>query len=315
MNEYKPEQIQPVDETIEQERYLEVEASKKIRDFVNDPRLKFHFTTTSRMAGVLERGVLSYELAKRAGVEIREYMSARGGGAATENRSVSIVDREKNPGSEERDDWWIKIFSQNNNHVGFLLPDDIKRRGVTLQPNESLVQIRIRPEMFEGIFVPEREELYETIESRRRRSRERSAEWIPRGNIYGFYLLGSYFGYQLEQIEALDPEIRKLSERIEGIRDKHNLWGGNKWDRKEWPEQVREEIQALEQEIDDRIEAMSMQELQKIIGKPADEIREIDLLIYFARKYKLPLYVVSKDFKSQRVIWPEAQKTTNQGTE
>ncbi len=184
MNEHGPEQSKPAEEELksegaDRERELEIEVAGGIRDFVEDPCLKFHFSTISRMAGVLDKGALSYELAKRAGVEIREYMSVRGGGAATEDRSVSIVDREKNPNNEEYDNWWIKQFSGGDNHVGFLLPDNIKLREDTPQPNESLVPIRIQPEKFEGIFVTEREELCETIESRRNKSKEKYPEGFP----------------------------------------------------------------------------------------------------------------------------------------
>lgn len=72
-----------------------------------------------------------------------------------EVRSMSIVDREKAPGEEKRDDWWIKI-STGYDYVCFLLPNDIKLIDATSQPNGSFVPIRIRPEKFEGIFVTER---------------------------------------------------------------------------------------------------------------------------------------------------------------
>ena len=137
-------------------------------------------------------------------------MSARGGGAATEDRSVSVVDRGKNPGNEEGDNWWIKQFSSGHNHVGFLLPDDIKLREATPQPNESLVPIRIRPEKLEGIFVTEREEIYETIESRKKRSKEKYPGALPQGHNYGIILLSNFFGYEVDQIKALDKEIGEL---------------------------------------------------------------------------------------------------------
>ncbi len=281
---------------------LEIEVVGKIRNFIDDPRLKFHFSTINRMGSILDRGVLSYEFAKRATIEIRENMSVRGGGVATEDRSVSIVDREKNASNEESDDWWIRQFSRGDTNVGFLLPDDIKLRDTTPQTNESLVPIRIRRERFEGIFVTERKELYETLESRRNRSKEKYPDALAQGHNYGVILLSQFFDYTAERLKSLDGVIAELDRKISDAYSKNNLWLK---DRKTWPTEILDEVTMLEREEADRMEVIARTELEKIVGKPAGEITEKDLFVYFAQKNKLPLYFVSKDFKSQRVIWPE----------
>ncbi|MEK7588685.1 MAG: hypothetical protein AAB438_02595, partial [Patescibacteria group bacterium] len=275
---------------------------KKVRNFVEDPHLKFHFSTTSRMADILNKGVLSYEFAKRTGIELNENMSSRNGGISTKDNSISIVDREKNPGNDRKDDWWIKQFSVGQTNVGFLLPNNIKINSETPQPNESLVSIRIKPKQFEGIFITERSNLDETIKSLRERSIEKYPGKLSNAHNYGVYFLNNFFGYTNEKIKSLDPEIGILDKKIQEIYEKNNFL--NRKSETEWPKEIRQELEDLEQEQIKKMEERSMLELEKIIQKPSTEINEKDLFIYFAKKHELPLYFVSQDFKTQKVVWP-----------
>ncbi len=108
----------------------------------------------------------------------------------------------------------------------------------------------------------------------------------------------------------MDEEIAKLDKKIGRVYTKNNLWLK---DRKSWPEEIRKEMAILEQEEADRMERVARKELEKIMSKPAGEITEKDLFIFFAKKNRLPLYSVSKDFKSQKVIWPEVQTISQVG--
>jgi len=88
--------------------------------------------------------------------------------------------------------------------------------------------------------------------------------------------LSSYFGFELDKIKAADEERGRVN-------------------REEWSKSVREEARVLEQERAERMERIASVELEKIVGKPAGGVSEKDILIFFARKYRLPLYFVSSD--------------------
>ena len=88
--------------------------------------------------------------------------------------------------------------------------------------------------------------------------------------------MSSYFGFELDKIKAADEERGRVN-------------------REEWSKSVREEARVLEQERAERMERIASVELEKIVGKPGGGVSEKDILIFFARKYRLPLYFVSSD--------------------
>ena len=242
----------------EQEALIEEEARGKIRDFVHDPHLKFHFSRTSKIADILNEGIVSKAFAERIGRPKEEdygYIDKE-----KQYNSVSVVDRDKNKPDHEHNDWWVKKFSQRLSedydyggagYTGFLLPSNLAVRDYNIQPNESHAPIRINPKKIEGLFVVDNPRLFGRV------------------------------GCNFEEYDD------QTQQRIITNFDENSL--GNNF----------ELIGFSYPEIDGA---------SKVLGIPADDIRPIDILTYFAKKARVPLYAVNKEFSTQQVIWPEVKQ-------
>jgi hypothetical protein len=273
------------------------EAKSKIREFVNDPKLKFHFSPSDRIPSILAKGILSYQFGKRIGMDIPENLGVRVGGSYTEPRSISIVDREKNQNAGYKD-WWIKKFTNETVNIGFLLPNDLKIRDKTPQPNESLAAIRIKPDLIQGLFVVESPELFETMKQRTERMLKEFPKYAYTPSLY---LLKRYFDINQEELRKKYPEMEPA---LQGFKKRWSALFG-KYRGVHWPEEARAEFRQIEKEEWEFIEQFGKREMEQVLGKPIEEISELDCLEFFAKRSKLPVYGVDKDFQSQKVLWPK----------
>jgi|GEM_PF-3553984 len=288
------------------------DAKAKIRRFVDDPNLKFHFAKTKKMASILGKGILSAEFGKRAGVSLNEdYSDSEHEQEYTEPRSVSIFDREKQPLDPKRVDFYVNVFLQEGSDVvGFLLPDDLKVRKGTPQPTESIAPIRIPPKKIEGMFMQE----HPTLNLTPRQKYEYYKKLYPNSDAGGkseaLRMVEDYFGITQSQLENIDPELKLLNEqRMEISRKFRNDHPSPPWDDTAAVNNYESERLKVtgpsKEAFEDRLEEAALKEISKIIDKEPGSITEQDILVYYAKKQNIPFYTVSKDFKSQTVIWPK----------
>lgn len=257
MSELTPQELSPE----EQEKLIEDEARSKIRQFVDDPHLKFHFSRTQNLPKILEKGILSQAFAERIGQEHGD--DFRHVDAAKQYRSVSIADRDKNDpaGEPENIDWWIKRFadfSEQYNYggagyTGLLLPNDLRVRDYDIHPHESHVPIRISPKQIEGLFVIDKDELFGRV------------SYHPQGS--------GDEAYQKRVEDSFTDKDLVIHFNIGGFDSADELRGA-----------------------------------ARILGTPDGFVRPIDILIFFAKKAHVPLYLVNKDFTEQQVVWPSEKK-------
>ena len=244
----------------EQEDLIEEEAKSKIRQFVDDPHLKFHFSRTENLPRILSIGINSRAFSER----IEKPIDTDWGYIDKEKqyRSVSIVDRDQN--KEPYNDHWIKIFTNNlaedydyggAGYMGILLPSDLKVRDYYIHANESHVPIRISPQQFQGLFVVENERLM---------------------------LPGSIAYYPQGEDNEEYQQKSENSFKTDYLTNHFSIGGFDS--------------------------AGDIRAVSKILNIPERQIRPIDILIYFAKKARVPLYTVNREFSSQEVIWPAEKK-------
>jgi len=245
----------------EQSALAEEVARNKIRNFVDDPHLKFHFSRTQNLPRILDEGILSKAFAQRIGRSIDEDFGDID--PKKQFRSVSIVDRDKNKSDKNSAnyDWWIKQFGsfteQYNyggaGYIGFLLPSDLRVRDYDIHPHESHVPTRISNNQIEGLFVIDEDELFGRV------------SYHPQGK---------------------DDEARQKKLEDTFTPDsliQHFIIGGFE-------------------------SAGELRGAARVLNIPDGFVRPIDILIYFAKKARVPLYLVNKEFTSQQVVWPSEKK-------
>jgi hypothetical protein len=257
MSEFSPQELS----SEELEQIAKNEASLKIRRFIDDPHLKFHFSRTENLPNILEKGILSQAFANRIGQGLSEdfgYIDAE-----KQYRSISIADRDKNnfEGDPKNIDWWIKRFADNSDdynyggagYIGFLLPSNLKVRDYEIQPHESHVPIRISPNQIDGLFAIKKDELFGRVSS------------YPQGE--------DGEEYQKRSEQNFTPKDLVGHFHIGGFDSIGDVKGA-----------------------------------ARILNLPEGFVRPIDILIYFAKKNHIPLYLVNKEFTDQKVVWPTEEQ-------
>ncbi len=273
-------QARPVEENLETEK----EARAKIRDFVHDPRLKFHFSHPRRLRSILRIGAASMEFGSRVGERVEAELGTR------DPRAVSIVDREKNlsgvngewdSGGEELEDWWVRKFTTWKDYVGYLLPSDLPTRELSPHTNESLVPVRISPKRIEGLILVDTESLHEPLR----------VELLPA-------ILSDFYGIDVISMADKYPEIGRVERRLE------KFYRENPDDSAEWTQPVKAKLQELLEQRHIACGNAAATELDKILGTSPTSINKLEIFKKFAKEARIPLYLVGDQFKSQRVVWP-----------
>ncbi|HBR80521.1 MAG: hypothetical protein UX09_C0018G0011 [Candidatus Uhrbacteria bacterium GW2011_GWE2_45_35] len=271
------------------EAEIEAEARGKIRDWIHDPKLKFHFSRTPNLARIIKEGILSSSFADWAGLEpLSTDLRSRLEDNPPLSEDISIGDREKNPKPNKFScwqrpiDWWLKFFVSNfDDYVGFLLPSNLKRTPVTPHVNESHVQVRIRPQKIEGLFVVELPDFF---------VKNLGAATDEFGFCHALRAVNLFFGLETKDIDKSDHDLV-----IYRLKHKNNL--------KENEPDSSETRQILF-DIGQKRREVVICFLEEKIGKKIKDIAPIDCLIYFAKQRKIPLYLVDEDLSGTKVVWP-----------
>lgn len=273
----------------QRERSPEEEARGKIRDWLHDPKLKFHFSRPRDMKRILEQGILSHAFAEymEDSIPTNLYM----GDEMTDEdwkafEKISIADRERNPepgseGFERREDWWLKRMQENDGYVGYLLPSDMKVLGDQPHVHESYADLRIRPQKIEGLFV---------FDDRRFREAMLLKKFDDYSSVAEFYA-EEFLGYDHDQMSKDDEELCLLLKQADVLRAEKKHFSAD--------------MTRLLYKMADRKEVVALKKILEVIPKKKEDITRLDFYIYHAKQRRLPLYVVSKDRTEANVVWPE----------
>lgn len=278
------------------------EAASKIRDWIHDPKLKFHFASVRRIHRIVGEGILSPELAERAGHPFSEDMGSR------DPRSISIADRGKNDyhipeadrnplrAEAEGADWWMRSFAEVQapvgGYVGYVLPSDLRVREGTPHPNESLAPIRIKPENIEGIVIASSIDL----EKQSLAAHPSAGPYHPRSLAY----LEEFWGITRENLFEHDAMLQNLGAEHKAIIADMQRRG---FALKDWPRETRVAVDAILAAEGDRLDQVATEYIERLLRKSKDEIRERDFYLFWAKKAHAPLYGIDREM-NVKVIWP-----------
>jgi hypothetical protein len=273
-------------------------ARSKIRNWAEDLKLKFHFSSMVNMDSILSQGILSHKFAERIGQDIDKDLGA------VDGTSISISDRLKSLSEPSRRDWWLKQFAGGNptmsEYVGFVLDSDLPVRDQKAHHhNESYASIRVRPERIQGLVVADNPELehkfcLDEIDP--------EASGSPWAEYYASKLFGKedFFPEGNEELKQLKDRSRKL---WSDMRAKNLPLS-------QWPTESKIERQQINFQINKLNNEEAIKYLEGILGKKREDIRKVDFFIYYAEKYGLPLYKLDKNLKST-VIWPNGNDSAS----
>ncbi|MBI2595805.1 hypothetical protein HYW46_03695 [Candidatus Daviesbacteria bacterium] len=263
---------------------IEEEAKSKIRDFLSDPKLKFHFSRPYRLQQILSQGIISKSFADRAKLDYESNLGIRN------PRLISISDRVKN---NEWGDWWLIQFASERDNIGYLLPSDLEIESTTPHPSESQVKFRISPRQIEGIFVMDTKTLQEPIS-------QIDYSLDATGFVARYTLaLEKVSDFNRESIRKNHPRLKYLEHEL---RDLRQGVAGMKY--KDWPEGVKKAISLFIDREDEIIDEIAKKQLEELIGKPAETITQLDLYTHFAKKAGIPIYIIDKNLLAAKVVWP-----------
>lgn len=253
----------------------EQEAAAKIRNFVDDPLVKIHFSKMTSLEPILKQGILSQAFAERIGQPIKQAFEEK----YTAAHEVSVVTRNDQDHPKVRPserDHWFRQFNPFET-IGFLLARDLPlkpRVGFYKQPTgEETADFRIKPSKIEGLIVIDHLWLMRPLET------------SPLS-----YYLQNLFGIKFSELCERFPEYAELLERLPILRPSF----ASDEERLTWMESRNRE--------ENRILAPLAEEL---LGKSISEATTTDLFILYAKKAKLPLYKINHECTQQEVLWPK----------
>jgi len=268
----------------------EERARAKVRDWINDPKLKFHFGRTSDMKRVLAEGILSHGFANRIknpiGSNLNREDEVEEGGE--KRLKISVVDREhsapdNHPDPEEARDWWLKIMRDEGRvshipRVGYLLPSSMKTEE-TWHYEEGYTNIRIAPRKIDGMFV---------VDNGHLEDEHFSGPWMGSSSEEE-YLADEFFGFDAFEEAKKTPEGSELNARHKELVQVGKM--------------RLAEVSKIIAQMDVLRKKLAQEFLEGVIGD-LSEVTTQDFYIHAAKEAGLPMYILNHNLTETQVLWP-----------